>query len=91
MNTSTKTVIGQLLFCIVAWFACPQLSSSAEDKSVPIFENGEAQIVPGFKDPKEWIRHDLFVETEFDSDKRWQERSRACRCLLGPSKRILRD
>ncbi len=40
----------------------------ADAKSVPAFENGEAQIVPGFKDPKEWIRHDLFVETEFDSD-----------------------
>ncbi len=37
-------------------------------KSVPIFENGMAQVVPGFKDRKSWIRHDLFVETEFDSD-----------------------
>ena len=40
----------------------------AQDKSLPVFSNGEAQIVTGFKEPKEWIRHDLWVETEFDSD-----------------------
>ncbi len=46
-------------------------SVSAQDatKSVPVFENGEAQIVEGFSDPKEWIRHDLWVETTFDSDE----------------------
>jgi len=38
------------------------------EKSVPIFKNGEAQIVPGFQDPKDWVRHDLWVETEFDTD-----------------------
>ncbi len=35
---------------------------------VPVFKDGEAQIVDGFKDPDYWIRHDLWVETEFDSD-----------------------
>ena len=34
----------------------------------PIFENGEAQIVPELKDSANWIRHDLWVETEFDTD-----------------------
>ncbi|GAA0878370.1 Xaa-Pro dipeptidyl-peptidase [Algoriphagus jejuensis] len=34
----------------------------------PIFENGEAQIVPELKDTANWIRHDLWVETEFDTD-----------------------
>ncbi len=33
-----------------------------------IFENGEAQIVPELKDSANWIRHDLWVETEFDTD-----------------------
>ncbi|WP_421978936.1 Xaa-Pro dipeptidyl-peptidase [Roseivirga seohaensis] len=37
-------------------------------KAVPVFENGEAQIVPAFNDPEKWIRHDLWVETEFDTD-----------------------
>ncbi|SEF45656.1 Xaa-Pro dipeptidyl-peptidase [Algoriphagus boritolerans] len=34
----------------------------------PIFENGEAQVVPELKDSSNWIRHDLWVETEFDTD-----------------------
>ncbi len=34
----------------------------------PVFENGEAQIVKAFEDPDRWIREDLWVETEFDSD-----------------------
>ena len=34
----------------------------------PIIKNGEAQIVDAFSDSSKWIRHDLFVETEFDSD-----------------------
>ncbi len=38
------------------------------EKAVPVFENGEAQIVTAFNDPVKWIRHDLWVETEFDTD-----------------------
>lgn len=34
----------------------------------PVFADGQAQIVDGFADPATWIRHDLWVETEFDSD-----------------------
>ncbi|WP_421805933.1 Xaa-Pro dipeptidyl-peptidase [Flagellimonas sp.] len=37
-------------------------------KAGPIIENGEAQVVEAFSDPSKWIRHDLWVETEFDSD-----------------------
>lgn len=36
--------------------------------ALPVFENGMAQIVPAFNESADWIRHDLFVETEFDSD-----------------------
>jgi X-Pro dipeptidyl-peptidase len=36
--------------------------------TVPIFTDGQAQIVEGFKDPKQWIQHDLWVEADFDSD-----------------------
>ncbi len=43
-------------------------AAQAADKAVPVFVDGEAQIVPEFKDPKDWIRHDLWVEAEFDSD-----------------------
>jgi X-Pro dipeptidyl-peptidase len=34
----------------------------------PVFADGQAQVVAEFKDPKAWIQHDLWVETEFDSD-----------------------
>ncbi len=37
-------------------------------QAVPVFADGEAQVVPAFNDPKQWIRHDLWVETEFDTD-----------------------
>lgn len=36
---------------------------------VPVFEDGEAQVVAGFNNPEDWIRHDLWVETDFDSDQ----------------------
>ena len=46
------------------------LSVSAQngEKAVPIIENGQAQIVPEFKDASKWIRTDLWVETTFDTD-----------------------
>lgn len=43
-------------------------SAWAQSGVKPIFENGEAQEVPAFSNPREWIRHDLWVETEFDTD-----------------------
>ncbi|MGB7343427.1 MAG: Xaa-Pro dipeptidyl-peptidase [Pirellulaceae bacterium] len=40
-----------------------------DKKSVgPIIKDGETQVVDAFKDSDRWIRHDLWVETEFDSD-----------------------
>jgi X-Pro dipeptidyl-peptidase len=47
-------------------------ATSAQDnkatKTVPVFREGQAQIVEGFQNPKQWVQHDLWVETEFDSD-----------------------
>ena len=42
--------------------------AAGTEKAGPIFKDGEAQIVPAFKDSKKWIRQNLWVETEFDSD-----------------------
>jgi len=42
--------------------------AQSSEKAVPVFENGEAQIVPAFENRDDWIRHDLWVETEFDTD-----------------------
>ena len=48
----------------------PLVSINAQkaEKAVPVFKNGEAQIVSAFEDAEKWIRHDLWVETEFDTD-----------------------
>ena len=42
--------------------------TSDSEMAKPVFENGEAQKVDAFNDPNDWIRHDLFVETSFDTD-----------------------
>jgi|TARA_B110000305_G_scaffold76670_1_gene86110 X-Pro dipeptidyl-peptidase len=42
--------------------------SGKSEPAVPVFKDGEAQVVERFNDPDMWIRHDLWVETEFDSD-----------------------
>lgn len=61
MNTSLKLVLN-VLFLVTFSF------SFSQEKATPVFENGEAQIVPAFSKPESWIRHDLWVETEFDTD-----------------------
>ena len=40
----------------------------SQEKIVPFFKNGEAQIVDAFNTPNTWIRHDLWVVTDFDTD-----------------------
>ena len=35
---------------------------------VPVIVNGEAQKIPAFENAGDWIREDLWVETEFDTD-----------------------
>ena len=55
---------------LLSWgsFSLAQESSNESDKAVPRFEDGQAQVVEAFKDPTQWIREDLWVETEFDTD-----------------------
>src|ERR1051326_8025452 len=40
----------------------------AQVKAAPAFVNGMAQVVPAFSDSLDWIRQDLWVQTDFDSD-----------------------
>src|SRR5690606_39481912 len=44
------------------------INAQTAEKAKPFFKDGEAQVVPAFEDPAKWIRHDLWVETTFDSD-----------------------
>ena len=41
---------------------------TAQEKAAPVFKDGEAQIIEAFDTPDQWIRHDLWVETNFDTD-----------------------
>ena len=61
-----KIIKSSLLLLILTAF----LSTNAQTvrKVVPVFENGQAQIVPEFTDADKWIRTDLWVETSFDTD-----------------------
>jgi X-Pro dipeptidyl-peptidase len=44
------------------------ISGKQQKTEVPVIINGEAQKIPAFENPDDWIRHDLWVETEFDTD-----------------------
>jgi hypothetical protein len=46
----------------------PATDVKAAKTLVPVIINGEAQKIPAFENPDDWIRQDLWVETEFDSD-----------------------
>ena len=56
----------QLIILFIFLVCIPKIYAQASAK--PIFKNGEAQIVEAFNTPERWIRHDLFVETTFDTD-----------------------
>jgi X-Pro dipeptidyl-peptidase len=44
-------------------------SLGAQGSDGPVFANGMAQVVPAFADSAQWIRQNLWVETDFDSDR----------------------
>ncbi|HET9454827.1 MAG TPA: Xaa-Pro dipeptidyl-peptidase [Gemmatimonadaceae bacterium] len=41
----------------------------ATPRTSAVFENGMAQVVPAFADSTTWIRHNLWVETDLDTDR----------------------
>lgn len=61
MNTlPTRPLIAVVSFLITL--------TTLSQEAKPIIANGEAQIVPAFEDVEAWIRHDLWVQTEFNTD-----------------------
>ena len=62
----TNTRIATYLF-LVGFISLTNAQETSE-KATPIFKDGEAQVVEAFNTPEKWIRHDLFVETTFDTD-----------------------
>jgi X-Pro dipeptidyl-peptidase len=63
-STLSKILFIHLLLTLS--FCCSE--STAKELTTPIIKEGMTEPVPEFKDPKQWIRHQLWVETEFDSD-----------------------
>ena len=63
INVRISVSVISFLFALVLF-----TPAQTANKAQPVFKNGEAQIVPAFKDSSKWIRHDLWVETEFDTD-----------------------
>ncbi|HTE43865.1 MAG TPA: Xaa-Pro dipeptidyl-peptidase [Gemmatimonadaceae bacterium] len=53
----------------LSWLAPHAIAQTpAPGKAAPTFANGMAQVVPAFQDSSTWIRQELWVETNFDSD-----------------------
>ncbi len=50
-------------------FGLPPLAHGQSTRAVPVFTGGMAQIVPAFQDSSGWIRQELWVETDFDTDR----------------------
>jgi X-Pro dipeptidyl-peptidase len=65
--TSASFARGARSIARFAALAIAVRSAYAQDGK-PVFANGMAQIVPAFADSTTWIRQELWVETNFDSD-----------------------
>ena len=62
----TRTFLAALAFAASTAFA--QAATPIATKAAPVFVDGMAQVVPAFQDTLLWIRQNLWVETNFDSD-----------------------
>ena len=63
-----KRHLKTILFLGLLFTTTLTINAQKAEVAAPIFKDGEAQIVSAFEDASKWIRHDLWVETEFDTD-----------------------
>jgi X-Pro dipeptidyl-peptidase len=57
-----------LLALLMAGSSSQSITAQQVQRAQPVFQDGQAQVVPAFNTPQEWIREELWVETEFDTD-----------------------
>jgi X-Pro dipeptidyl-peptidase len=74
MNSVTTGRAMRLTLTALIIAGAPSTISAAQaqapgSKAAPVFSNGMAQVVPEFQDTSRWIRQNLWVETEVDSDR----------------------
>lgn len=65
MNSFLKR--SQLVILLVMMASSFNVTAQS-DIQIPVIENGLAQVIPELENPDNWIREDLWVETEFDTD-----------------------
>lgn len=68
MKTKTRVLHFTGMIAFVLFTVGHAFAWQSNQDAKPRIENGEAQIVDAFSNPENWIRHDLWVETEFDTD-----------------------
>ncbi len=66
MKTFAKSLL--ILLSIALISSGSLMAQKKKNKIGPVIKDGMTQVVPEFNDPDKWIKHDLFVESEFDSD-----------------------
>jgi len=67
-NLFHSVLYGSLLFSIFCLIPQSVWAQDTSTTTAPVVENGMTQVIEEFSDPETWVRHDLWVETEFDSD-----------------------
>jgi X-Pro dipeptidyl-peptidase len=60
--------VSVILVQFVAFAQQKEAPEREESVKVPVIIDGEAQKIAVFENPDDWIRHDLWVEAEFDTD-----------------------
>ncbi len=71
MQLTSRLNWSHLLLALISVGLLSALAASPNRVSAqtrPVFRDGQAQVVAAFADTASWIREELWVETEFDSD-----------------------
>src|SRR6056297_1560633 len=64
-----KNFANSLFHCLILIaFVITSATAQQSTLTVPVIEDGQAQTIEEFSNSDEWIRHDLWVETDFDTD-----------------------
>jgi len=64
-----KNFANSLLHCLILIaFVITSATAQQSTLTVPVIEDGQVQTIEEFSNSDEWIRHDLWVETDFDTD-----------------------
>ena len=68
LKLSKTTFIYSMKKNLFILFAFQLFSNLYAQQVKPIFKDGESQLVPEFSKPSDWIKEELWVQTNFDSD-----------------------